>query len=336
MHRLAFSSRFQPGDLVRILLVMLLLAFSLLDFAHAGRDGRNQWREASIQVDGVTRWYRVFLPASLTERPALVMLLHGGTSSMREVVEKGGSRQWPHLASKHGFLLVVPNGVNHKTGDAYGDDQHWNDHRQHGNPVDTKMDDAAFLEALVLHIEKEYGTDPARRHLTGSSNGGMMTYAMLIERPGFFRSAAAVIANLPVESRNRPKPREETPLLILVGDKDPLMPFEGGVVARRHGHVLSAQATVDWWVTANQAKRMPETVTLPDAGLDDDCTIILKRHAAGSGGAPVHFYTMHGGGHSMPSKRFFIPDNLLVEKVFGPQCKDMEGADVIWEFFASH
>ncbi len=136
-----------------ILLLLVFLTASCL------RQTNNQdqdqlppgWTEASLQFDGLTRWYRLFVPDPLPENPALVVYLHGGTLSMRSIFSRyaGETQRWFSLAEEEGFILLVPNGVNAETGDTYGDDQNWNDLRPDTAADQTRVDDVGFLVSLV-------------------------------------------------------------------------------------------------------------------------------------------------------------------------------------------
>ena len=76
------------------------------------------WQESSLEVGGSTRWYLIYTPESLPANPPMVIILHGGTGSMRSVLHPnaGGTKEWLVLAEKEGFVLLVPNGTNPETG----------------------------------------------------------------------------------------------------------------------------------------------------------------------------------------------------------------------------
>ena len=92
---------------------------------------RPNWRESSLRVGELTRWYRVYIPRSLSEKAPVVLLLHGGRQSMRRIFSSGAvaTKEWADLAETEHFLLVVPNGTNRTGGDTRGDRQGWNDGR---------------------------------------------------------------------------------------------------------------------------------------------------------------------------------------------------------------
>ena len=152
------------------------------------------WRDSSLRVGEWTRLYRVYVPGSLPEETAVVLLLHGGRQSMRRIFSNGAvaTSEWAEVAETESFLLVVPNGTNATTGDTRGDHQGWNDGRVVDSPVEGKADDVAFLTELLDRIERDYSIDGGRIYVTGASNGGMMTFRLLMEVPGTIRRGGSL------------------------------------------------------------------------------------------------------------------------------------------------
>jgi polyhydroxybutyrate depolymerase len=116
----------------------------------------------------------IYTPELLPPNSPLVILLHGGTGSMRSVFQTnaGGTKEWLVLAEKEGFVLLVPNGTNPKTGDTFGDDQNWNDHRSDSATGQTNADDVGFILALLDQITAQYPLDPKRIFVTGVRTAG--------------------------------------------------------------------------------------------------------------------------------------------------------------------
>jgi poly(3-hydroxybutyrate) depolymerase len=85
--------------------------------------------------------------AGIGERPAAVVLLHGGTQSPRTTFgpTAGATPARPGLAAEVGCVLLVPNGVNATIGDTSGDDQNWNDGRSDAGAAGTTADDVGFI-----------------------------------------------------------------------------------------------------------------------------------------------------------------------------------------------
>ncbi len=241
---------------------------------------------------------------------------------------------WLNIAKEEGIILLVPNGTNPETGDSYGDDQVWNDLRPVGASGQSQVDDVGFLISLLDLVATQLPVDPDQTFVTGASNGGMMTYRLLIEAPERFAAGAAYIANLPDLEDPLPEPSTRVPILIANGTADPLMPYEGGIVAKDRGLVISTQETVDWWVEMNGAEEdWKQTRILPDLNPGDNCRIREEIYPAGEGGAEVRFYSVEGGGHTLPSLDQPGLFARLVSPLLGPVCQDADGVLLAWHFF---
>jgi polyhydroxybutyrate depolymerase len=298
-------------------------------------DGQSSpgWNDdVAIDIDGTARYYRYFVPSERMRNPTpAVIFLHGGGSSMRESMPPNqvGSAAWPDVAEANGFVLIVPNGVNRQTGDAFGDEQQWNDCRD--DPAGVSVDDVAFLRGLVEHSTVNLDIDPTRIYFTGSSNGGMMTYRIATEAPEIAAAGAAFIANQPIGSECG-DPSTPFPIMIANGTADPLMPYDGGVLPNGSGAVESTAATVALWRHANRATGPSAAVAFPDIDVTDGSLIERIDHPSPSAGAPVRLLRMVGAGHSIPSRDRRL--SAAAELFVGPQNHDIEGAAVAWEFLS--
>lgn len=292
--------------------------------------------EHRLRVGDVTRVFLVKQPPSSgsAKRP-LVLLLHGGIQSMRKVFEgqAGGAKAWPALAELEGFVLLVPNAGNPETGDPTSNFQAWNDLRNTGEWYQHPLDDVAFIRALVAWSHVTLGTDPNRTYVTGASNGGMMTQRLLIEAPELFAAGAAFISALPSETAILPSAKQPTPLLLANGTADPMVLWQGGPISQFRRETRSVQATVQWWVNANNANAIPTApVSLPDRDPADGCSLSQVDYVPQPEGAVMRFITMLGSGHAMPSIAYPIPTTGKIKKLIGTACKDVEGAELAWDF----
>ena len=286
------------------------------------------WHDIQLDVSGRYRHLRVYVPQTFKPGSPALVLLHGGTQSMRKLFEPdaGGSQAWQTIADREGLLLLVPNGTAARSGDAAGDRQNWDDLRADGPLAKAEVDDLGFMRRLTDWARERYAYDPDRLYVSGASNGGVMTYRLLIEQSDRFAAGAAFVANLPKQSTRVRPPANPRALMIANGTLDRIMPFEGGQVGRMRGNVLSAADTLEWWVKANRADASAkQTEALPDVDPEDKCRIELTRHPAGSDGAPVWFYRLTGGGHWMPSIGHAVKNRKALARLLGPQCRDAEG-----------
>lgn len=163
---------------------------SLAKIIYSSEKGINEERE--ITVDGKTRRYWLYVPATLEgkDNVPVVFSLHGRSNN--DNPNQGGKPVFTSLANEKGFIVVYPQGRN--AGDAQdikdypGDD--WKkgfDGKTGWEATGKENADTKFIKALVEEIQKEYKTqtssnsnisvDPKRFYLCGFSMGGMMTYA---------------------------------------------------------------------------------------------------------------------------------------------------------------
>ncbi|MEJ2448056.1 MAG: prolyl oligopeptidase family serine peptidase [Anaerolineales bacterium] len=183
-------------------------------------------------------------------------------------------------------------------------------------------------------VSTELPVDQERIFITGASNGGMMTYRMLQEAPERFAAGAVFIANLPKLEVPLSVPSQPVPIMIANGTEDPLMPFQGGMIARNRGVVISTSETVDWWIQANHASTAGFTSrNLPDLEPADSCRIQERIYPGGVDGAEVRLYTISGGGHTLPIMGDPGLFERLTARLLGPICRDADGVMLAWDFF---
>ncbi|MCF6193388.1 MAG: hypothetical protein L3J46_03530, partial [Kangiellaceae bacterium] len=189
------------------------------------------WHKSKFKHAGIIREYRYFIPSNYKESLPIVILLHGGTQSMKKLFSRkaGASKQWPILAEKENFVLLVPNGTNPKTLKGSGSKQNWNDCRipEKGRRYGVVADDVGFISELIDWSTKELLTDINQVFVTGASNSGMMSYRLAMELPEKIAAVAAFIANLPADSECKAN-NIPIPIMIFNGTKDPFMPWSGG------------------------------------------------------------------------------------------------------------
>lgn len=316
----------------------LLLSLCLLAAAPAmAEDMLPNMSEHTIDVGGVKRWYRLYQPESYRAGNPAVLLLHGGTQNMRQVLGKkgGGSNRWMDIADREGLLLIIPNAMNMK-GEGDGNSQNWHDLRLPKEPIST-ADDVGFLTQLVDFMAQEYRIDAKRVYVTGASNGGMMTYRLLIDAPEHFAAGAAFIASLPSNNPALRAPKRPTPLFIYNGKKDSFVKWQGGEVKGKRGQVMATEDAVAWWVKANKADAVNvtrEIIARKENG--GNCTITKTTYPALQGGAETVFYVAEEGGHTIPSIKYPFKSKFLAKMIFGTGCNNLEAADLAWEFMKRH
>lgn len=273
----------------------------------------------TLMHDGLERTYRLYVPGSLpaAEEVPLVMVLHGGGGTGEMIARY---THFDRIAGEHGFIAVYPDGI----------DRHWND----GRFEDEKPDDLGFLTKLIDTLSAQFAIDPNRVYVTGASNGGMMSLRLACEATDYFAAVACVISAIPEPKADVWSPSRPMPIIIMNGDADPLVPWEGGEITiqrQTRGRVISTPDTVAFWVKHNQCDMSPAISYLPDNDPEDGMRIREERYSGGTDGAEVVLYAVEGGGHTWPGGVQYLPEWLI-----GKTCHDIDGSDVIWQFFSEH
>lgn len=277
-----------------------------------------------IRVGDLTRTYLLHVPPSYdkTKPTAVVLVFHGGSGSAARASKVGGGMN--AFADSHGFIAVYPEGV----------DKHWNDGRE-TQPKNT--DDVGFVSALIDDLARSHNIDRNRVYATGISNGGMFSLRLACDLSGKIAAVAAVAATMPQNLVARCTPRRAVSVLIMHGTADPLIPYAGGEIAgggtRRGygGRALSAADSVRFWVTHDRAADSPVVTRLPDTVPEDGTRVIRQTHGRGRDDTEVLLYEIEGGGHTWPGG-----DQHFGERLVGKVSRDINGNQIIWDFFAAH
>jgi polyhydroxybutyrate depolymerase len=277
----------------------------------------------TILVEGRARTYRLHVPDGLPrDRPApLVLAFHGGGGQGFGTERLTG---FSALADREKFLVVYPDGL----------DRRWNDGRNPpGLPASReRVDDIAFVRALLDALAKEFPVDPRRVFATGISNGAMFSHFLATRLAGRIAAIAPVVGGVPEEVAQDFRPGQPVSVLIIQGTMDPLVPYAGGPVTRwNRGRVISTDEAVRRWVKHDGCAGAAITGDLPDRDPNDGCRVRWTTWTGGRAGTEVTLYTITGGGHTWPGGAQYLPRSFI-----GNVCRDFDAAEVIWEFFQRH
>lgn len=277
--------------------------------------------KGTMEVAGLKRSYRSYVPKGLPKGAPLVLVMHGsgeGTQAIREGTGYGFER----LADQHGFAVVYPK--------SFGFD--WNDCSSIGNTEvnGVRADDAGFLAALVDKLVGEIGVDPKQVFAAGISNGGSMAMRLALEHPTRYRAVAAALANVPAAQNFQCKPAAQTPsIMILNGTEDPLVPYAGGEINLlglffKGGQVISSTASAQYFADRNAIAGKPQVKLTQTA---QGAQVEHARWQAADGRTEVELVTLHGAGHVLPQPWARRP------RLLGPAPTEPNGPALIWAFF---
>jgi polyhydroxybutyrate depolymerase len=301
--------------------------------ASMGAESGAGWSAAAIEplpvefleVQGLRRAVRFYQAQHLAARPALVIALHGGGGT-GERFRLLTDRAFEKLADEQGFVVAYP--------DAIGG--HWNGCRSKApyHEALRGIDDIAFLRAVERRAEELVGWDLSGIFAVGYSNGGHMIFRLALETPEAFTALAAIAANLPVpEELDCRASHKPVSIFLVEGTQDPINPWAGGTVTPPGGgslgQVLSAEATAHYFEQMLGHAAAPSIEPQPDRDAHDGTRVDLRRRRGE--GHEVVLMTVHGGGHSLP-----LPSGHFPADIVGPTSRDLDGARVIWSYFAQH
>jgi polyhydroxybutyrate depolymerase len=261
----------------------------------------------TLTVDGRERTYLLRAPERVDESAPLPLLLvihgAGGNASKAET-----ATAMTDLAGADGFIVAYPNGT--QAADVEGEFA-WNAGACCATPVRDGIDDVKFIMAAIADIQAQQPVDPDRIYVSGFSNGGMLSYRLACERPGFFAGVAVIAGALNVPECAA----SATSVLMIHGTADVTVPYKGGKTnertAARFGQWTNASFSdaVDYWSATDGCGQVPfrsidgVVTRLSFDGCADDTT--------------VEVVTIADGGHRWP---------ITVEVGF-------DASDLITEFF---
>lgn len=275
----------------------------------------------TITVDGRERRYLVYVPASASQLTKVPVHLsfHGSNSNglvQREFTDLNTS------ADKHGFVVVYPFGTGDRARLLF-----WNAGICCGDAHRDRVDDLAFVKAMIAELYSLVPVDERRIFVSGMSNGAMMAYLLASEMADTFAAIAAVAGPMGITTIYPSRPM---PVIHFHGEFDEFTPFEGGLGHRSvtGTHHISVPTTLAAWAAANGCAEQP-TITTLRPEVEDGTVIELHDFGQGRQDSEVLLYYIRGGGHTWPGR----PPR---PHYLGKSTDNLDANEVIWEFFLRH
>lgn len=265
----------------------------------------------TIEVDGRTREYLVHAPGGSAPRDGrpVVFVYHGAFTTAADMEDYA---QLDPVADDEGFIAVYPNGVNRL----------WYDGR-----IPDEVDDVAFTDALLDRIIEDYEVDETRVYATGISNGGFMTHRVACDLSERFVAIAPVAGTLSQELRDECEPTRPVPVMMVMGTKDNLVPYDGGKLGGRFagdfGTMLSAVDSIEWWAAQADCELEPAVEKFDE--VDDGTKIKTRTYGDCAEDAEMMLYTVEDGGHTWPG----ASKHLLL----GKTSREIDASETMWTFF---
>jgi polyhydroxybutyrate depolymerase len=274
----------------------------------------------SVTVGGRKRTYLVHVPPKHDPKmPAPVILaLHGATMNGPMMAWFSGLNK---KADEAGFVVVYPNGTG--TNSSFT----WNGGNCCGYAFQNRVDDVAFIRAVLDDLAQTLQVDANRVYATGMSNGAIMAYRLASELSDRIAAVAPVSGTMGTE---RCEPQRPVPVIHFHGTNDEFIPFQGGKGEKSLSGTdfYAVDHPIRAWVKANGCNEEPTTEELPDRA-KDGTKVTKKTYGGGKDGAEVVLVVIEGGGHTWPGRK------LLVRSL-GKATKNVSANDLMWEFFEKH
>ena len=237
----------------------------------------------SIEVDGETREYLIYIPNSYDTIKSVPLLLnfHGFGGSANEFMDDADMRS---LAASNSFILVYPQG---SSLDGFS---HWNA-CPIGGDNKSDADDFGFVEAIINKVSSQYNIDVERIYSAGYSNGGMMAYGLANYRSDLIAAVASVSGAMLdcIGSTSHPMP-----VVHLHGTSDGVLPYNGS------NDWNSVQSTLEHWINFNNTTTNPTVGSVNSEGT----TIEHYVYDQGDRSVSVEHYKYIGGDHVWFSAAF--------------------------------
>jgi polyhydroxybutyrate depolymerase len=251
------------------------------------------------------RPYDEAVPAKIDpdKRYPLLVVLHGlGASG------KGVRQYWglDPLVDELGILVAYPNGSEQAGGGGLFPrrQRFWNATDICCDFFGSKVDDVAYLDAVIDDMSARHPVDPKRIFVGGISNGGYMSYRYACDRAA--RVAAIVSqAGAMWTDVSRCSPSEPVAVLQVHGTSDRIIPYDGGKVMGQGPTVVSAhQAVADWVGFDRCGAEMDVPGPALDLAVNEDPFVGAETtRERWSGCRGVELWTIHGGSHDPQLQR---------------------------------
>jgi len=272
--------------------------------------------ERQLRVGTRERSYEIDLPARRDRAEALpvVIVFHGGGGNADSV------RRQTRMSAKgdaEGFIAVYPQG----SGGIAGKLRTWNAGTCCGYAMQQRIDEIAFVAALLDDLQATVAIDRARVYATGISNGAMMAYEVACALAD--RVAAIAVVAGEMTALDRCRPTRPVPVLVIHGSADRNLPVDGGIGAKAFAvhEVRSVASALDFWRRHDGCGN--------DARVEIDGAVRRTRYLACGGDAAVELISIEGGGHSWPGG-----DRLA--RFLDPPSPALDATAEVWRFFARH
>ena len=236
----------------------------------------------TIQYDGLTREYSIYVPASYDGTTSFPLLFnfHGGglnIASQISIVDMSS------IADTANFIVVYPQA---RPDPSDGNSFNWIP------KVPGTFDDVPFISSLIDAIASNYEIDQNRIYACGYSLGGDMSFELACKLNNRIAAIAPVARTMQANPDSFCSPVHPTGVLTILGTDDNTSPYNGLTYLGTE-YYLSAEETHNYWASHNNCDINPTMSTVSPS---------VERYtwSTTSGCSYVEELKVIGGGHDWP------------------------------------
>jgi polyhydroxybutyrate depolymerase len=266
----------------------------------------------TLDFGGLTRSYILHRPPSVGGAPlSLVLAFHGGGDSAAEMEPL---THFDELADKERFLVVYPQGL----------DDRWGDARDGATP--TNDDDVGFVRALLDDLKRRIAYDPRRVYATGVSIGGFFVARLGCEAADRIAAFGIVAATIAGPEAARCKPARSISVVTMHGTDDTFVPAGGDAASG----MLSVADAARTWTQIDGCAPQPAVADEPDIA-SDGTRVRRETYPGCADSSSVVFYIIEGGGHTWPGGPSYTTGTAIQRST-----RNIDATTVLWSFFQAH
>ena len=255
----------------------LLLFIVCISFSYA-----QGYISETIQYDGLTREYSIYVPASYDGTTSFPLLFnfHGGGG---DIASQIAIADMSPIADTENFIVVYPQA---RQDPSDGNSFNWIP------KVPGTFDDVPFISSLIDTIAINYEIDQNRIYACGYSLGGDMSFELACKLNSRIAAIAPVARTMQANPDSFCFPEHPTGVLTILGTDDNTSPYNG-ITYVGVEYYLSAAATHSYWANHNNCDVNPTMSTVSPS---------VERYtwSTTSGCSYVEELKVIGGGHDWP------------------------------------
>ena len=236
----------------------------------------------TIQYDGLTREYSIYVPASYDGTTSFPLLFnfHGGGG---DIASQIAIADMSTIADTANFIVVYPQA---RQDPSDGNSFNWIP------KVPDTFDDVPFISSLIDTIAINYEIDQNRIYACGYSLGGDMSFELACKLNSRIAAIAPVARTMQANPDSFCFPEHPTGVLTILGTDDNNSQYNG-ITYDGVEYYLSAAATHSYWANHNNCDVNPTMSTVSPS---------VERYtwSTTSGCSYVEELKVIGGGHDWP------------------------------------